>query len=67
MSASSYKLLLNDFYTRTRELIDRCESEERITVSILKDYQKQMPSNKLHRLSKSFQDVIEWIEMEENK
>ena len=33
MSASSYKLLLNDFYTRTRELIDRCESEERITVS----------------------------------
>lgn len=54
---------LQESYVRIKELIERCKSDDRITLAILKDYQKRVDPNT--SLSVSFKDVISWIERDE--
>tara|TARA_R100000781_G_C4043402_1_gene114828 strand:- start:206 stop:442 length:237 start_codon:yes stop_codon:yes gene_type:complete len=55
---------LQESYIRIKELIERCKSDDRITLAILKDYQKRIDTKKFYDLSVSFQHVISWIEQD---
>ena len=55
---------LQESYIRIKELIERCKSDDRITLAILKDYQKRIDTKEFYDLSVSFQHVISWIEQD---
>ncbi len=55
---------LQESYVRIKELIERCKSDDRITLAILKDYQKRIDTKEFYDLSVSFQHVISWIEQD---
>jgi predicted RNase H-like nuclease (RuvC/YqgF family) len=55
---------LKNSYIRIKELKERCQTEERITLAILKDYQKRIDTKEFYDLSVSFQHVISWIEQD---
>lgn len=58
---------LQESYVRIKELIERCKSDDRITLAILKDYQKRVDPKEFYDLSVSFQQVISWMEQGEEK
>tara|TARA_R110002049_G_scaffold131692_1_gene290513 strand:+ start:846 stop:1109 length:264 start_codon:yes stop_codon:yes gene_type:complete len=58
---------LQESYIRIKELIERCKSDDRITLAILKDYQKRVDPKEFYDLSVSFQQVISWMEQGEEK
>ena len=58
---------LQESYIRIKELIERCKSDDRITLAILKDYQKRVDPKEFYDLSVSFQQVISWMEQGEER
>jgi hypothetical protein len=58
---------LQESYIRIKELIERCKSDDRITLAILKDYQKRVDPKEFYDLSVSFKQVISWMEQGEER